>query len=698
VKIDISKSQIYTIGNLSKSDAGNLLIQNEIVCGGNLTLSGGHSTVTESYGGVNYSITCVGNVSLADGESRSYLIYGGGINLHDTSTSKWNNHDYTYANSSIIPNVIEAHDLVGYSKYLMTMLSKGVVEYSNAQYTLTGRNSKSLNIFDIDSANCSTMESIRIVVPNGATSVIRVSSTSELNINHLISIIHQNTKGKVLIVIDTPTLNITNSNIDASIFAVNSNTAITNSTFKGSIFTSSLNLVGDNTFNAEYFDAYIPDAVAPVISVLPLSSLGNYDAVPAYIHSENSIPPYYEVKYTLDGSTPTRNSNNYPVMESEINVYGYGNVVLTAMIFGNGVSDGKKASQSYGFLCKCQDPVLVTPPITPPDIYLIEHDPNDTVYFTVDGSDPTVYSNKYDEGTFSSYFDYEGFVNIKMAAFSDRCEPSNIIMESVFIESPSKTAIPRCRLLNKDGVAVPVNIEDIDHKGTVCTTTQSYSLDDIGKMTVKVDNYLGNLKYSINGDNPVSNGVYNIGSSLVIPFITLGYNPIRAYAFEPDKEFSKQITFFFDVKMSDEVNFSGNIIDLDFKSEQVLDSMQSSSSYAMDIAWIGPGVITDDTAVYQALVNILATEMFERIFNPTFGVSIMNQLAEIHLDTSSASIVNTLKAEVEIQDSRIIIDENRSIAVFDDSIEALVVHIYWINRITGNEAYLKYAYNVDIAY
>jgi hypothetical protein len=87
--------------------------------------------------------------------------------------------------------------------------------------------------------------------------------------------------------------------------------------------------------------------------------------------------------------------------------------------------------------------------------------------------------------------------------------------------------------------------------------------------------------------------------------------------------------------------------------------------------------------------------MLERIFNPTFGVSISAKLAEVHKISSGEKVIADLKAEVEAQDARIKIKEELSYAYFDDELGALVVDLVWVNTLTKNSAALKYAYDLD---
>ena len=239
-----------------------------------------------------------------------------------------------------------------------------------------------------------------------------------------------------------------------------------------------------------------------------------------------------------------------------------------------------------------------------------------------------------------------------------------------------------------DGTNVPYTI---DASGTILTTTSKYLISDSKKMTFTMSSTAGSsIKYSLDETSPLDGIAYN---GELIAISDLGFNYLRAYTHQNNVEYSKQLKIRFIILTSDTVYFDNSAKDI--LSEEVLDSMQTGSSYAMDIAWVGPGVVTDDFCVYQALINILATEMFERIFNPSFGVSITSQLAEINEQVDSVTIVENLKAEVEAQDSRISINENMSMAYYDESIEAVVVNIYWTNLVTNNSATLKYAYDLN---
>jgi phage baseplate assembly protein W len=174
---------------------------------------------------------------------------------------------------------------------------------------------------------------------------------------------------------------------------------------------------------------------------------------------------------------------------------------------------------------------------------------------------------------------------------------------------------------------------------------------------------------------------------------SLGYQNLRACVRKANFEYSAQISCKFVVDLTSYVD-----IDISSKlaaSEYVFDNLQAGATYATDIAWVGPGVVTDDFAVYQALVNILATDIMERIFNPRFGVSIGSRLAEIDYDTNSMEIIKNLKEEIQQCDRRIYVDANMSMAYFDEKNNALVVDLQWVNLVSNTASTIKYAYDLN---
>ena len=87
--------------------------------------------------------------------------------------------------------------------------------------------------------------------------------------------------------------------------------------------------------------------------------------------------------------------------------------------------------------------------------------------------------------------------------------------------------------------------------------------------------------------------------------------------------------------------------------------------------------------------------MFERVFNPKFGVTISSKIGSIDTDTDTTKLISELKFEIESQDSRIKVDEYRTDIYYDERVNGIVVDLVWTNLRTNNSASVKYAYDLD---
>ena len=678
MKIDFSKSNIYVLDSLVKHSNGIFQVEGPVNCNGNVSITSQDSIITSQAYQSQYSIACVGNVELANGSSNGFIYYGGNI-----STSLWDDNAYIPIKYNEIPGRQNSRDFKGYLAYLMELEDGGTIANTISEITLTGKNYKSVNVFHI--ASTLSNKTILIKTRSTANSLVKIASTSTVELNS-ITVETQASAKNTIFAIDAPTLNIVNSDIVGTIYAPNSDVTLNGCTVTGAIYAKTLTIVGDVNVSMETFEGYIEDPTIPKLEITPLSSMGNYEPVSIQI-TTNALSSSYEIRYTLDGSIPTKDSILY---SAAFELYSVGIVPLKVKLIGNGVQDGEVYSHVYGFSCKVDNPILVRSGNT----YTIETTAGSTVYFTLDGSDPSKYATKYEElpeNTLMKTLDVEGAYALRMIAISQGCDNSSIVSHDIIVELDSGSIPkPTFMLVDELGATVP-NTYDAQQDAYVTDT--SHTLSDAMKFGFRFNNpgALNSIKYTIDGSDPKFGKVHVNGTT--IPLSELGYEYIRAFAYRSGVEFSEQIKSRFVVKVSNSsvIDRSENIA----KSNSVLDSLQGNSSYAIDIAWVNAGVVTDDFAVYQALINILATQIFERIFNPTFGVSITRMLAEIDINTKNEDIIDTLKREIEAQDARIYVDGSTSLAYHDEDIQAVVVVLYWTNRLTNNEAVLKYAYDLD---
>jgi len=692
--VNLGRSNVYSIGNFSKNVAANLVIDGGVNCNGNMSIAQGANSIGDpSYSG-DYSISCKGNIHLANGKSNKNIYYSG-IATVDTS---WDVNQYEVIAFNALPGFIETTDLLGYLKYLLSLPANGSAVFTSPTYTLKGNYSKSINVFNAQLSPLQNTTSLVLSTKAASNSLIKLNAVGQSVTLTGLHMTLNCAPSDVIFAIGADTLNINNSEIKGTIFAPESDVVINNSIVDGAIYAKSITVTGNATVHNSPFTGYIEQAVAPVIKVTPLSSMDNYEAIEVIVSSDSGvIPEYYEVRYTLDGKEPTRESELYV---SPFELYEVGVVTVKAKIFGNGVSDGLVASQAYGFNCKVPTPSLVKTVDVGTGLveYSISHEPNSTVYYTLDGSDPSVFSSKYDNATFNSQFSDEGSYQLRFFAYSPRCDNSNVVEEYLLIELPDiglqPPVIEVWRTLNGAKVNLVYTLPATPAKSDI-TIPNTFTYDDVDTFAVYMSKYNSaddsKVRYTIDGSNPVEGLEYTYDTPIYIKKLT--NNSLRVFSHIGFKEFSGQRNHLIIVATSGGRTFDTSA--QEYRSEEVLDSLQGGSSYAIDMAWVGPGVVTDDFAVYQALINILATEMFERIFNPKFGVSITSRLAEINADMDSVSIIADLKAEVEMQDPRIRIRADLSVAYFDESIGALVVDLMWTNLVTNNSATLKYAYDLD---
>lgn len=713
------KSNIYTTGNFSKTSAGTLSIEGAINCNGNLTVQGGSNQLNKSRDSISYAISCKGTATLANGSSDNYIYYKTGLVKADT----WESYDDLDIPFNALPGFQEEYDLVGYLKYLLTIVETGTKTFTGGIYNLKGYRTKSINVYDLIGSNLSSATEIKIGPNQGSSHLLKVSSpVTPVVISNLV----MNTTGvkpspeDIIFAIDAPSISISNSTLFGTIYAPNSIVTVTDSEIQGSIVAKDIIVsgTGTTTIKNKLFIGYIESPVAPEIKMSPLSSTNNYSSLDVSVFSEDTIPDYYEIRYTLDGTTPTRSSTLYT---GNFSVYVLGIVTVKAKIFGNGVEDGSIVSQAYGFKCKTENPSLVKDSLT--GRYSISYPAGAKVYYTLDGSDPTTYSTLYEQPAFESIFDEEGLYYIRFIAITQGCDPSDMVDETIVVELPDGGVYPpRVVIWKKNSSNVYVAIYTIeptpntelnpdlnkaktfvfgkkpsgeasDPNVIELLTNEEFTIADVMNMKFSMSPYTTGdaIRYSLNESNPVSGINYTSNSQVNIS--SLSSNRLRAFSHVDWEEYSQQIDYTLLFRTVDSKRF--DTTENELKSEEVLASLQGGSSYAIDIAWVGPGVVTDDFAVYQALVNILATDMLERIFNPTFGVSISAKLAEVHKISSGEKIISDLKAEIESQDSRINIKEELSYAYFDDELGALVVDLVWVNTLTKNSAALKYAYDLD---
>lgn len=711
MKIDLSSLNTYAIDGLTKNSNSSFIIEGYLNSNGNIIISNGNNELKNKQDFNNYSISCKGNINISNGYSVNDIYYSGALNKGES----WDSNLAQEINFNNIPGLLSKLDLEGYLEYLMSLDPTGNNTFTSNILTLRGTRTKSINCHNVDELVIEDCREIRIPSGSATSHLIKIESIGNVNITDLVmtDVGVKPSSANIIFTSTSNNISIANSIIKGSIYAPKSNITIHDSEIKGFIVCKTLTIIGTGStvIRNDSFIGYIQEPKTPEIKIDPESSIGNYDPLTIEISSDIPVASYYKIKYTLDGSVPDEQSLNYI---APFNLFIPGIVTIKAKLFGSGVPDGNLTSNAYGFSCKTPNPSLKVNEIT--KRYYIETSPDSIIYYTLDGSTPTRSATLYNQSEFEVLFDEEGLYYLRFFSVSEGCDDSDIVDENIVVELPNTGINPPVVNIHKNGILlysiIPTPNTEIDKTlnrkkhfvfgrkpvGEAADpdviellTSENFTVSDMELITITLtpSHPSNTIKYSVNGDNPVSGSEY----TTPITFASLNNGSIRAFSYLGWNEYSQQINYIISFRTTNSVNFDNE--QLEDRSAEVLDSLQGGANYATDIAWIGPGVVTDDFAVYQALINILATDMFERVFNPRFGVSISTLLAEVGRIKNGSKIINDLKEEIEIQDPRIQIKENLSYVNFDDSIGAVVIRLVWMNTLTKNTASLKYAYDLD---
>lgn len=688
MQVKFDKSNVYTIGNFYKSSAFNLRIEGSVNCGGSLVITGGNNVVTLPSSNKAYSMSLHGPAILRNGTSNKSIYHKGTLSL-----ANWNDEEYVQIPFNNLPAMQDSRDLVGFLAYLKSLDVSGVNSISGSTFTLKGKRTKSINVFEVSIGSVFGDKALNVSTPSTAPSLLKLTSDENSTVLNSVTVDSTTNGSKLIITVDTKSLTMNNCTFKGTLYAPNSDVTLNSCVIDGAVYAKSITCNGDVTIKESLLDIQFENPDAPTIKVSPVASIGNYSAITVSILPTDAevIPDYYEIRYTIDGSDPTKESNLYT---GEFELLDLGIVTVKAKLFGDGVLDGGSASQAYGFNCKTSKPHLTRSVVDEVTTYLIVHSDDSKVYYTLDGSVPTVNATQYDSSTFNLNFSVEGRFELRFIAVSANCDDSDEVYEEIFVALPRKGLLPPTvsiwKMFNGNKVykITDVNLSSLSGLVEVPNRYLVDEADDIAVFLTDVNSMSGSsIMCSVDGSAPTT---YSPLRPIYIRDISAS---LRAFSHVDFVEYSKQINYTFLINTANSLSF--DLSAKKEKSDEVRDALQGGQSYAVDIAWVGPGVVTDDFAVYQALINILATQVFERVFNPKFGVTISSKIGSIDTDTDTTKLISELKFEIESQDSRIKVDEYRTDIYYDERVNGIVVDLVWTNLRTNNSASVKYAYDLD---
>lgn len=481
----------------------------------------------------------------------------------------------------------------------------------------------------------------------------------------------------------------------------------------------SINKIGKTVIRARLIGYNLSDsslkANQETYEILCKMSNPIYNAERVYL-DENKIR-YYNIVTTIKGEDESEKTYNY-VLESDLSTYtgDESNIVPTNEV-------------AY----------WITNPNQDGDIYyhILYND-------DLDYEEPDI---KYTtNANFDALFEQEGVYTIytKIVDTSGKCADSDVVCSGRFIVDYSShisattfftSAKPTISYCTYNGTTyTPVEIQKLTKQtlkykndedsyvdsssasGELYETVDSITSEQLETLKVGITvsivdsgNILGaqRLVYKIGSNKwvtlKISDFVNSTKTNFVltdtsftyyINYVDVKYYTIKAYS-ESDRncQDSQNVVKTLYVKYAK----SYSALELLSKAEELEYNKQPDAKYAIDLAWIENRVITDDTSVYQALINILSTVCFERVFNPKFGVTITQHIGDLASELNADSLVQELKTEVEALDNRIYINDARTNVIYVDKSNTLIFNIYWMNKYSKSYDQIAFGYDLSSA-
>lgn len=549
------------------------------------------------------------------------------------------------------------NQISGYSDYLRTIPQNGSKRFQSNTYTLSGSEQVNYITFGPTEINnlltCNTIKfnfnKDALVIINFTGSIPVFFTNIDFNFNG-----NKITEANVIFNFDNNNVTVVGE-FGGNILYSKGTITLNGATVNGSLYSNTISSSSNTRIN----NSVISDvSLLPVYTLsAPFIEIDNYSIEGAAIVTISSSDPgniYYKL-----------NEGGYQLYSGEFTIDTIGSHVITAYISKYGYVTSPTSTGEVLLTCTCDNPIISFNEAT--NTVAFNTDTlNTTIYFTTNGTRPTLGSaNVSNGGTYK--LPYDGEYDIVAFADNGVCSPSGYSTRNVIASYPIET--------------LTINV--------LSSSSGGFYLDEGGNgvrvQILKNTSSTSKIYYTEDGSDPMKSttqytGIFYTKSNIILAVIRdeyFGYSKIAK------KDIIIAGPLYLEKSGSEENSLSK------------IDALASNPTYGLDIGWIGPSVIIDDTAIYQALVNILSTPIGSIPFNLTFGVSITNSIFELLNNFNSEQIISQLKSEIEYNDPRILVDAEDSYAYFLDESYQIVIDIAWVNRYTKEKAHVKYGYNLD---
>ncbi|MCK9428475.1 MAG: chitobiase/beta-hexosaminidase C-terminal domain-containing protein [Candidatus Omnitrophica bacterium] len=648
---------VFAYNSFSKTDASELVIQKNLI-GGNINLTGASTEIGKIY---QYNMP--------------YSLYGKTLKLKNTNTYNGNvyyytsidsdssfvNNDFSTTKNTTVLDIDSIYNQVNaYFNYLRNLEQTGTKRYTTANTTYSFSGTNSINYINLSTtAEISNFNAATVLSFNFDSSsivIINITTSSTVIFNNKTFSLTNINSSNIIFNISAPNINITGE-VEGTVVALDSSIISLNvANIYGQIFAYDILSIGANTLYNSPF-AYFDDLYIPILNenTIALTSEIESYSKSITITNDNSLATIF---YKINDQSYIKYSDTFELTNIGINL-------ISSYSSLYGYTDSTVVTLNTSLECKCAAPDII---INDNIVTFVSDTFDASIYYTIDGTYPTIDSPKIDNnGTFT--ITHDGKFDIQAIAINGVCYDSNISESIIYYEFP-ETSLTINILNDKDiegnyidntGLGVLVQIIDDNNTGT-------------------------NIYYTEDGANPMYYGT---------KYTTLFYsksNKIKAVAYASGKGYSN----IFESEII-EIGHQSYIEPSDFvkNSESKSTDLQYTPQYGIDMGWYGPTILVDDNTIYQALVNILSTSFMEIPFRYDFGCSIKSMLFELTGELDSTTFIANLKSEIEYNDPRIDISTTNSSAYFDYSSNAVVIQLEWTNKLTGETARIKYDYSLD---